>query len=769
MRLFIAEKPSLAKAIAANLGSGKSCDGYISLNNGKDIVSWCYGHILSLYNPEDYSEDLKYWNLDTLPIIPDVWKLKVNNDAKKQFGVLKKLISSADEIIHAGDPDREGQLLVDEVLSYVGCKKTVKRILLNALDDKSIKYALDHLKNNTEFVNLRNSALARSRADWIVGMNLTRAYTKKLEAHSLGVFSFGRVQTPTMSLVVRREKEIESFTSCDYFKLMVIWKHNNGFISSVWKMKEDQEGLDADGRLLDKSQAISLEEKIKGCSGIIKDIKVSDKKEAAPLPFSLSALQIAAGKKFKYTPQQVLDTMQNLYEKKLTSYPRSDCDYLPENQLSDAAAILSNIRLLKINDVSEYVPDADVNIRSRAWNDKKVTAHHAIIPTSEKADFDSFSDIEKNLYSMICLNYIAQFYPDYRYDSTSMTIEACDETFIANGKTITDYGWKKLYINDADDKTDDDENRQTLPKANINDTVQSSLSDIKNLQTKPPARYTPASLLKAMKEIWKYVKDKELKAVLKDCSGIGTEATRASIIETLQKRGYVNLNKNQFTPTDKAYILFNALPEIYVYPDSTALWENKLSEILNGTYSVDSFVYTQQEAVKNLLDDIKKQAVSDPANSVKCPECGSILIRRKGAKGFFWGCKGYPNCRFTVPDKDGSPDFESKKESTAFPCPICKNGKLRLVKYQQGSFWGCSNSDCKATFRNVKNKPFMVECPGCKSSYLKYCKGPKGFFWACYNPECKILYYDNKGCPDIKSKNSNVENLLKLIRILEKG
>ncbi|KHM51594.1 DNA topoisomerase, partial [Anaerovibrio lipolyticus] len=222
MQLFIAEKPSLAKAIASNIGTGKLCEGYISIHDGKVIVSWCYGHILSLCQPEDYDEKFKKWNMSDLPIIPSEWKLKITESCKKQFFVLKKLINSADEIVNAGDPDREGQLLVDEVISFVGCSKPVKRILLNALDDTSVKYALQHIRDNKEFISLRNSALARSRADWLVGMNLTRAYSQKMSDLSMGVFSFGRVQTPTMSLVVRREREIKQFKPVDHFLLKVV-------------------------------------------------------------------------------------------------------------------------------------------------------------------------------------------------------------------------------------------------------------------------------------------------------------------------------------------------------------------------------------------------------------------------------------------------------------------------------------------------------------------------------------------------------------------
>ncbi|WP_407398856.1 DNA topoisomerase 3 [Anaerovibrio sp.] len=750
MQLFIAEKPSLARAIASNIGEGKTCEGYISIHDGKVIVSWCFGHILSLCAPEDYDAKFKKWDIADLPIIPSDWKLKITDSCKKQFFVLKKLVNSADEIVNAGDPDREGQLLVDEVISYIGCKKPVKRILLNALDDTSVKYALEHIKDNSEFISLRNSALARSRADWLVGMNLTRAYSKKLEGLSMGVFSFGRVQTPTMSLVVRREREIKNFKPVDYYVLKVVWNNDKGFINTYWKMKEEQEGTDSEGRLIKREYADNLKLSLSNASGVIQKIETKTKKEQPHLPFSLSALQIAAGKKYKYTPQKVLDVMQSLYEKKYTSYPRSDCDYLPENQFADANEILGNIKKLDIEGVSEFVSKADTSIKSKAWNDKKITAHHAIIPTKQKADYAILSEEEKNLYSMVCLNYISQFYPAHVYEATQVVISALDEIFVGNGKQIIDAGWKVLYLADPDEDIPDKEDNQ-LPPVKENDSVVHSLSIVDTSTTKPPTRFNPSTLLKAMKEIFKFVKDENLKVQLKECSGIGTEATRASIIEGLQNRGYLILKKNVFYPTEKAELFFDNLPESFLYPDSTALWENKLSGILNNEYTVDQFIDSQVEAIKSIINGIAKKEIASSGKEYKCPNCQSPLRRRKGPKGFFWGCSKYPECKFTAQDVKGSPDLSPKKDLPDYPCPICNDGKLRLINYQGSKFWGCSNKECKTTFPNVKDLPFIIECPKCKKSYLKKIKGKNGPFWACYSNECTATFSDKNGKPDIKN------------------
>ena len=313
MRLYIAEKPSLARAIAEGLGGQHKKNGCIECANG-NVVTWCFGHILEQLGPDEYDEKYAHWHLEDLPIIPEHWKLKVKKDARDQYKIIKDLISKCDEVVNAGDPDREGQLLVDEVLQYVGNKKPVKRILLNALDDKSVKEALQDLRPNEDFIGMRNAALGRSRADWLVGMNLSRLYTVKArDAGYDGVLSVGRVQTPTMALVVRRENEITHFKPTTHYVAQVLFHHANGNIQASWKMPKDMDGLDEEGRLLDASIAEGLIARIQSAPAKIEKIEQQKKQEGQHLPYSLSALQIEAGRRHGYTPQQVLDTMQKLY------------------------------------------------------------------------------------------------------------------------------------------------------------------------------------------------------------------------------------------------------------------------------------------------------------------------------------------------------------------------------------------------------------------------------------------------------------------------
>lgn len=752
MRLYIAEKPSLARAIAEGLGGQHKKNGCIECANG-NVVTWCFGHILEQLDPNEYDEKYAHWHLNDLPIIPERWKLKVKKDARDQYKIIKDLIGKCDEVVNAGDPDREGQLLVDEVLQYVGNKKPVKRILLNALDDKSVKEALQDLRPNENFVGMRNAALGRSRADWLVGMNLSRLYT--IKAHDAGydgVLSVGRVQTPTMALVVRRENEITHFKPTTHYVAQVLFHHANGNIQASWKMPKDMDGLDEEGRLLDASIAEGLIARIQSVPAKIGKIEQQKKQEGQHLPYSLSALQIEAGRRHGYTPQQVLDTMQKLYEQKFTTYPRSDCDYLPTNQLSDAPAILKNLAGIQKDGFSALVAKADTSIRSRAWNDKKISAHHAIIPTTVNPKFESLSEIEQNLYYMVAQAYLAQFFPIHTYQATRITIEADGEHFIANGKAILENGWKDIY---AKNKSEDDEKEGSaiLPDCQEGDSVTFAGSKILEKETKPPKRFNPSTLLKAMKEIYKYVKDPSLKAELKECSGIGTEATRAGIIDGLQKRGFLAIDKKNLVPTDKACMAIKFLPETITYPDTTAVWEEELEEVLNGTLSLDDFQQKQEGKIREFLKAAESIHIAPAKNAVLCPNCHKPMKRRKGKNGFFWGCTGYPECKTTFPDKNGKPDFKAHKSARTgktATCPKCGKNLIQ-IKGSKGLFWACEDrNNCGATFNDEHGKPSIHRCPTCKKGFLNRYESRKkkgAFFWACSDRNCKTFLQDDNGKP----------------------
>lgn len=701
MKLFIAEKPSMARELAKCLPQpqqkGRGC-----IKTGGGIVTWAYGHVLQQAEPQEYDLKYKRWNAADLPIIPQEWKLLVSPDSKEQFNLICTLIQEADTIVNAGDPDREGQLLIDEILDYVGNKKPVERILLNALDEKSIHESLADLRSNTEFVHLKESALARSRADWLIGMNLSRAYTlaARRQGHRV-VFPIGRVKTPTLALVVRRQRELDDFQPVTYYIVKAVFDHPNGNITAQWQPRDTQAGLDAEGRCIDEASAQAILKKLSAQpEGHIAEHRKSRKKEPQRLPLSLSSLQVLAGKKYGYSPQQVLDTAQQLYERKLTTYPRSDCEYLPLNQRKDVPHILGNLARIEAGQIAEWVGQADGSIKSRAWNDSKITAHHAIIPTTVACPFVKLTAMQQHVYYLIAQAYIAQFYPVHEYDQTRIIVTAAAEQFAAHGKTVIQMGWKELY---RSDKTDDDEDiKGDLPVVRKGDGVHYQNGQVDKRATKPPPRFTASTLLAAMKEIYKYVKDDSLKKKLKEVQGIGTEATRATIInELIQRKFLVEEGKKKYLkPTDNAYLLIDALPDAMVYPDETAVWEERLYQMSAGKDNLQSFLHDQIAFLETLIAAAGTAAMQ-PAEGRTCPECGSLMLRRHGKYGDFYGCGNYPKCRHTEPAE--MPVLEEKDKK--YSCPRCKTGFFVKRSGPYGVFWICSSPSCHTKCADVGGVP----------------------------------------------------------------
>lgn len=762
MRLFIAEKPSMAREISKCLPVNKNIqkrNGYFI--QGDDVVTWVVGHVLHQAEPGDYDDKYIRWRPQDLPIVPTEWKLLITDSSRQQFETVKELIGKADIIVNAGDPDREGQLLVDEVLYFVGNTKPVQRILLNALDEKSVKSALGDLRDNQDFHNLYQSALARARADWLIGMNLSRAYTLSERYKGNNVtLPIGRVKTPTLALVVRRERELADFKPVDYFTVKILYIHENGTFWATWQPKDEQKGLDPDGRLINKDVAESLVQRLSASpSGIVKSVTKSKKKDPQRLPLSLSSLQVLAGKAYSYDPQTVLDTAQKLYEKKLTTYPRSDCEYLPPNQYGDCMAILSNLVQSGNEKLSQWAQNADRNIKSRAWNEKKITAHHAIIPTTVACNVNSLTQAERNIYFLISQAYIAQFYGEHVYEQTRIVVCQCEEEFVANGRVVIEEGWKSLYKRqksktnadgDEPDLTDERgaesgpkkdaiEEADHLPAVKKNDDVEYTDSSVEAKQTKPPSRFTPSTLLQAMKEIHKFVKNEELKKQLKAVSGIGTEATRANIIDELISRGFMKTSgkKQVLSPTDTGYLLVDALPDELLYPDETAVWEERLALMSEGEDTLESFLKDQIQFLQHLIDKLgfdkqvsrdqmmpnvvrtisnqnsKRPMDANQVNRKDLPECPSCkkgrLQQRNGKFGAFLGCTNYPSCRYTQPvggEQNVSANLEVPEESKQYVCPRCKKGYFVKQQMSGRTTWVCSNrSACKTQCMDVEGVP----------------------------------------------------------------
>lgn len=763
-------------------------DGFIETGGG--VVTWGFGHILRQAEPHEYDMKYKQWRAEDLPIVPGEWKLLVEPSCARQFAIVKGLIAKADEIVHAGDPDREGQLLIDEVLDYVGNTKPVRRILLNALDEKSIREANEDLRDNRDFAPLKESALARARADWLIGMNLSRAYT--LAARRAGheaTLPVGRVKTPTLALVVRRERELKDFKPVAHYGIKADFQHENGAFTAVWKMGEEQAGLDSEGRLVDKAAAEAVLAALAGAGGTGQVVAYAKARKEEPprLPFSLSSLQVLAGKRFGYEPQQVLDTAQQLYEKKLTSYPRSDCEYLPRNQRSAVGAILQNLAASGEESLAAWARGADGKLLSRAWNDKKITAHHAIIPTTVKVNMAALTKPQQDIYFLIAQAYLAQFYPAQVYDQTKVGIRYGGEDFTANGRVVRAMGWKALYGGrEADREGEPEEGAAALPAMKRGDTVAYREGRLEEKQTKPPPRFTSATLLAAMKEIHKYVKDDEARKKLRAVSGIGTEATRAAIINDLIQRGFLKPQgkKKYLLPEPLAELLVDALPDEMTYPDKTAVWEDKLHAMAAGEGTGAAFLAEQAAFARRLCQaalGVKLALQGD----YPCPRCRQgVLVKRRGSKGDFWGCTNFPRCRMSCDDVGGKPRLAamergargpadaagaaSQPRSAAAPFAVTPMSEAEMAAFTASyqpelsarSFLArqplaarykakAPRPPAASLERTAKGAPVSdILCPRCREGHLRRIKGRNGDFWGCSNyPLCTATYDDGKGKP----------------------
>ncbi|EEY98566.1 DNA topoisomerase III [Vibrio sp. RC586] len=610
-RLFIAEKPSLARAIADALPKPhKKEQGCIRCANG-DVVTWCIGHLLEQVEPDAYDERYKKWNMADLPIIPQQWQLRPRKSSSQQLAVVRKLLKDANQIIHAGDPDREGQLLVDEVLDYCKVpnhkKETVQRLLIRDLNLSAVKRALQGLRSNREFIPLSVSALARSRADWLYGMNMSRAYTllgKK--AGYQGVLSVGRVQTPVLGLVVRRDEEIENFVPHDYFTLDALIPYQNGAdqfdIRARWKPSEAcLPWQDEDGRVTNRKLVDNVASRIAHQPATVTESEQDQTRQAAPLPYSLSALQIDAAKRYNLSAQQVLDLCQSLYEKhKLITYPRSDCRYLPKEHLAQAADVVAAIA----NNTQEMVTavnNADLSLRSKTWNDSKVDAHHAIIPTPKKASVNALSGHEMKVYQLIARQYLIQFYPAAVYAEAKLVFNIAGGVFIAKGRQLLSAGWKAL----TGHQDEQEEGVDKVPPLPVGTVLQCREGEIKQRQTEPPRQFTEATLLQAMTGIARFVADKELKKILRDTDGLGTEATRAGILDTLFKRGLLLRDNKLIKSTPAGRGLIHALPAEATYPDMTAHWEHQLQAISEKGQAYQPFMQTLHKQLDLLIAQVK--------------------------------------------------------------------------------------------------------------------------------------------------------------------
>ena len=674
MRLFIAEKPSLARSIAAVLSNPQQ-NHKLYIQAGDDIVAWAAGHLLEQAMPETYDDKYKHWNIADLPIFPDVWKLLVKKESKDLFDNLKKLLKQADVVVNAGDCDREGQLLIDEILDYCGYKGKVLRILISDTNPEAVKKALDNLKPDSDFHGDRDAALARSRADWLHGMNLTRLYTKMAERNGYngGPLRIGRVKTPVTALVVRRDEAIEAFTPKPFWVVKARISVHHGSFFATWKPHDEQDGLDEDKRLIDKSVGEAIVTRLKGKPATI--IKYESKKQSSkpPVGFSLPKLQMIASKKFDLSPAKVLDICQKLYELGILTYPRSDCEYLPDAHHDEADNVFRVIETLS----SLKIPSqTDKCRKTPVFNSKKVEEHHAIIPSASCKITKPLEGDEALIFELVARRYIAFFMPDHEFLQVNIYADIDGELFTASGRQVLNDGWKVIEYDsqDNDDENNNDEDSNSAPLPETSEGENASCNDILLLekQTKAPARFSEATLLKAMNEVYRYVLDSEIKKILKETDGIGTAATQAGIIKELIDCGMLIKKGKNLISSTAARSLIHALPENITLPDLTAVWETYFRKVKDSQMSIDEVINYIQDTIREIIASAQPITVqgSDNASSkksdgkkssmksnVKCPRCGAVMFLRNGKNGAFWGCSNYPECRMTANDKKGKPVF----------------------------------------------------------------------------------------------------------------
>ncbi|HDR8114685.1 TPA: DNA topoisomerase III [Bacillus cereus] len=669
--VVIAEKPSVARDIARVLKCDKKGNGYLEGN--KYIVTWALGHLVTLADPESYDVKYKKWNLEDLPMLPERLKLTVIKQTGKQFNAVKSQLLRKDvnEIIVATDAGREGELVARWIIDKVKLNKPIKRLWISSVTDKAIKDGFANLKPGKAYDNLYTSAVARSEADWYIGLNATRALTTRFNAQ----LNCGRVQTPTVAMIASREDEIKNFKAQTYYgieaqtmeKLKLTWQDANGNSRSFNKEK-----IDGILKSLDKHNATVVE------------IDKKQKKSFSPGLYDLTELQRDANKKFGYSAKETLNIMQKLYEQhKVLTYPRTDSRYIS----SDIVGTLPE--RLKACGVGEYRPFAHkvlqkpIKPNKSFVDDSKVSDHHAIIPTEGYVNFSAFTDKERKIYDLVVKRFLAVLFPAFEYEQLTLRTKVGSETFIARGKTILHAGWKEVYENRfEDDDVTDDVKEQLLPHIEKGDTLTVKLLMQTSGQTKAPARFNEATLLSAMENPTKYMdtQNKQLADTLKSTGGLGTVATRADIIDKLFNSFLIEKRGKDIHITSKGRQLLDLVPEELKSPTLTGEWEQKLEAIAKGKLKKEVFISEMKNYTKEIVSEIKssdKKYKHDNISTKSCPDCGKPMLEVNGKKGKMLVCQ----------DRECG-HRKNVSRTTNARCPQCKK-KLELRGEGAGQIFAC--------------------------------------------------------------------------------
>ncbi|MEK4698383.1 DNA topoisomerase III [Solibacillus sp. FSL R7-0668] len=667
--LVLAEKPSVARDIASVLKCTKKGNGF--LEGDKYIVTWALGHLVTLADPESYDEKYKKWNLEDLPMLPERLKLTTIKQTSKQYNAVKAQLMRGDvnEIIIATDAGREGELVARWILDRAKVNKPIKRLWISSVTNKAIKEGFANLKPGKAYENLYYAAVARSEADWFLGLNATRALSTKHNAQ----LNTGRVQTPVVAMVASREDEIKHFKAQTYYgieaqtkDLKLTWQDANGNSRSFAKEKID-----------------AIVNKLGNQEAKVVAIDRKPKKSFAPGLYDLTELQRDANKLFGYSAKETLNIMQKLYEShKVLTYPRTDSRYLS----SDIVPTLSE--RLKACGVGEYRSFANkvltkpIKANKSFVDDSKVSDHHAIIPTEEYVNFSAFSDKERKIYDLVVKRFLAVLFPAYEYEQLTVQAEIGSEKFIARGKTVLAMGWKEVYSNHVDDEETDEVKEQLLPQLEKGQVLKVNLLAQTSGQTKPPARFTEATLLSAMENPAKYMntQNKQLADTLKSTGGLGTVATRADIIDKLFNSFLIEKRGKDIHITSKGRQLLDLVPDELKSPETTAEWEQKLELIAKGKLKKDAFINEMKQHTKNVVANIKnsdKKFKHDNISTKTCPDCGKPMLEVNGKKGKMLVCQ----------DRECGHRKNVSRVTNA-RCPQCKK-KLELHGQGDGQIFVC--------------------------------------------------------------------------------
>lgn len=677
MKVCIAEKPSVAREIANVLGANSKKDGYFEGNGYQ--VTWTFGHFCTLKEPHEYYSQWKRWSLDVLPMIPPRFGIKLldNDGVIKQFGVIENLIAKADEVINCGDAGQEGELIQRWVMQKAQCKCPVKRLWISSLTEDAIREGFQKLREQKEFDKLYEAGLSRAIGDWLLGMNATRLYTVKY-GQNKSVLSIGRVQTPTLSLIVNRQLEIENFKPEPYWELKTIYRDTT-FSATKGRFTTVEEGT----KFLDEIKDSIFE---------VTDVTTKNGEEYPPRLFDLTSLQVECNKKFAFSAEDTLKTIQSLYEKKLTTYPRVDTTFLSDDIFPKVPATLKG--LYGYETLVEPVLASKIKKSKKVFDNSKVTDHHAIIPTGVRAT--AISENERKVYDLITRRFIAVFYPNCKVSTTTVLGEAAKVEFKVTGKQILDPGWRVVFEKQSANNSADDENNNKDEENILPDFIKGENGphepSLNEKWTTPPKYYTEATLLRAMETAGKLVDNEELRDALKE-NGIGRPSTRAAIIETLFKRNYIRKEKkNLFATITGVQLIQTIQEELLKSAELTGIWENKLRQIERSQYDTRIFIDELKQmliqVVTNVRNDWSQKSIEieEVKEPEKKPEKKSSPRKKKEDTG------------------EKKAKASAKKTDKEVTCPLCKKGKLLKGK----AAYGCSEWKAGCTYRlpfdgNVEN------------------------------------------------------------------